>query len=80
MLRQNKQMDNVQIQGRYDRNSHNFHFKDQKINRKISQSYRHERTLLLTLIVPELLSSYLHSQRKQYASTSFPSTGMGSTT
>jgi len=38
------------------------------------------RITLFTLIVTELLSSYLHSQRKQYASTSGPGTGIGSTT
>lgn len=39
-----------------------------------------EMDFFFTLIVTELLSSYLHSQRRQYASTSGPRTGMGSTT
>ncbi len=45
-----------------------------------AHSLKHKLHCHLTLMVPELLSSYLHSQRKQYASTSFPFTGMGSTT
>lgn len=34
----------------------------------------------VTLMVVVLRSSYLHSHSRQYASTSFPGTGMGSTT
>lgn len=40
----------------------------------------HRELTQITLMVVVLRSSYLHSHSRQYASTSFPGTGMGSTT
>lgn len=50
------------------------------LSRHHQDPFQKQMEYFFTLMVTELLSSYLHSQRRQYASTSGPRTGMGSTT